>query len=165
MAPQAGLAQVTSVGAVVFQAERRWRVLLRDIFRFGTATVLSYVGWCWLLVFGLGLGQLRQRRPPRIHRLVVRMVGVVREPGPALGAQSGTVVLAQRLERQCEHHRIPQQGLQVDQVVLQRADLELLIRIDAPVVVNVAGPWSFVLNRMAGSNGFVRTKTFDAPPE
>lgn len=40
MDPQAGLAQVTSEGAVVFQALRRCRVLLRDNFRFGTATSL-----------------------------------------------------------------------------------------------------------------------------
>jgi len=39
--PQAGFAQVTRLGATAFQAERRCRVLLRDIFRFGTATVLS----------------------------------------------------------------------------------------------------------------------------
>jgi len=36
------LAQVTRVGAVVFQAERRWRVLLRDIFRFGTAMICLF---------------------------------------------------------------------------------------------------------------------------
>jgi hypothetical protein len=41
LAPQAGFAHVTRVGATAFQAERRWRVLLRDIFRFGTATVFS----------------------------------------------------------------------------------------------------------------------------
>ena len=41
LAPHAGLAQVTRVGATAFHWERRWRVLLRDIFRFGTATVLS----------------------------------------------------------------------------------------------------------------------------
>jgi len=35
------LAQVTRVGGTAFHWERRWRVLLRDIFRFGTATVLS----------------------------------------------------------------------------------------------------------------------------
>jgi hypothetical protein len=35
------LAQVTRVGATAFHCDRRWRVLLRDIFRFGTATVLS----------------------------------------------------------------------------------------------------------------------------
>ena len=39
--PQAGLVQVTRDGAVAFQAERRCRVLLRDIFRFGTATMYS----------------------------------------------------------------------------------------------------------------------------
>ncbi len=37
-APQARLEQVASVGTVVFHIERRERVLLRDIFRFGTAT-------------------------------------------------------------------------------------------------------------------------------
>jgi hypothetical protein len=41
LAPHAGLAQVTSDGATAFHCERRWRVLLRDIFRFGTATVFS----------------------------------------------------------------------------------------------------------------------------
>ena len=56
---------------------------------------------------------------------------VVRAPGAALDAQPRTVVHAQRLERQCEHHRVPQQRLQVDQVGLEHADLELLIRIDA----------------------------------
>jgi hypothetical protein len=39
ISPQARFGQVTSVGAVVFHCERRARVLLRDIFRFGTATV------------------------------------------------------------------------------------------------------------------------------
>jgi hypothetical protein len=41
--PQAGLAHVTREGATAFHWERRWRVLLRDIFRFGTATVNSFV--------------------------------------------------------------------------------------------------------------------------
>jgi hypothetical protein len=35
------LAQVTSDGATAFHCDRRWRVLLRDIFRFGTATMYS----------------------------------------------------------------------------------------------------------------------------
>jgi len=38
------LAQVTSDGATAFQADRRCRVLLRDIFRFGTATVTPLSG-------------------------------------------------------------------------------------------------------------------------
>jgi hypothetical protein len=36
---QARFSQVTSVGAEVFHCDRRDRVLLRDIRRFGTATV------------------------------------------------------------------------------------------------------------------------------
>ena len=147
MAPHAGLAQVTRVGATAFHWDRRWRVLLRDIFRFGTATVLSYVG---------GPAGTADRVPymsllrsscsgsfsvlSAAHRgstgASCLWSGIVREPRTALGAQSWTVVLAQRLERQCEHHRVPQQGLQVDQVVLERADLELLIRIDVVVVVD-----------------------------
>jgi len=38
-APQARFGQVTRVGTVVFHCERRERVLLRDIFLFGTATI------------------------------------------------------------------------------------------------------------------------------
>ena len=41
LAPQAGLEQVTRVGATAFHCDRRWRVLLRDIFRFGTAMIFS----------------------------------------------------------------------------------------------------------------------------
>src|SRR6185436_1519516 len=43
LAPHAGLAQFTRDGATAFHCERRWRVLLRDIFRFGTATVFSSI--------------------------------------------------------------------------------------------------------------------------
>ena len=38
-APQARFGQVTSVGTLAFHCERRERVLLRDIFLFGTATI------------------------------------------------------------------------------------------------------------------------------
>jgi hypothetical protein len=38
---QAGFSQVTNVGGEVFHCDRRDRVLLRDIRRFGTATVYS----------------------------------------------------------------------------------------------------------------------------
>jgi len=41
ISPQARFGQATSVGAVVFHCERRARVLLRDIFRFGTATSVT----------------------------------------------------------------------------------------------------------------------------
>jgi len=36
--PQARFGQGTSVGALVFHCDRRDRVLLREVFRFGTAT-------------------------------------------------------------------------------------------------------------------------------
>ena len=39
--PQARLGQATSVGALVFHCDRRALVLLRDIFRFGTATSVT----------------------------------------------------------------------------------------------------------------------------
>jgi hypothetical protein len=45
-APQARFEQVASVGTVVFHCERRERVLLRDIFRFGTATAI-YSSTCF----------------------------------------------------------------------------------------------------------------------
>ena len=38
--PQARFGQVTSVGALVFQCDRRERVLLREVLRLGTATVI-----------------------------------------------------------------------------------------------------------------------------
>jgi hypothetical protein len=40
ISPQARFGQRTSVGADAFHCERRDRVLLRDILRFGTATVV-----------------------------------------------------------------------------------------------------------------------------
>jgi hypothetical protein len=41
ISPHARFGQRTSVGALVFHCDRRARVLLRDIFRFGTATMIS----------------------------------------------------------------------------------------------------------------------------
>ena len=50
------------------------------------------------------------------------------------GVEAGAIRPADRLERQCEHHRIPQQRLQVEQVALQHADLVVLVE-RLPVVV------------------------------
>ena len=62
------------------------------------------------------------------------MVRVVREPGTTLDAQTRTVVPAQRLERQCKHHRVPQQWLEIDQVSLEPADIVVqIVRAAAPV--------------------------------
>ena len=105
LAPQAGLAQVTRVGATAFHCDRRWRVLLRDIFRFGTATVISCClvagcsdgqsGWVSLVVLWSCV-ERGEPGPARVDRCLVRVVRVVGQPRATLGAQSGTVVLAQR---------------------------------------------------------------------
>ena len=75
-------AQVTSVGMAAFHWERRWRVLEREVFRFGTGMMLPS-----LLVRLQGLaGFIRfkergQGRPPRIVRLMcVRRVVFESEP-------------------------------------------------------------------------------------
>ena len=125
-------------------------MLLRDIFRFGTATVSSLL--VVVHVVGARPGRTTlQRRPPRVGAVVV-VVRVVREPCTALGAQARAVLPAHRLERQCEHHRVPQRGLEVDQVALELAQLVLvvtalrrpagvhvqLLQVDVDVVVDVA---------------------------
>ena len=52
---------------------------------------------------------------------------VVCEPRATLDAQARAVFPAQRLERQCEHHRVPQQWLEVEQVSLEPADIVVLV--------------------------------------
>ncbi len=112
LAPHAGLAQVASAGTVAFHCERRWRVLLRDIFRFGTATVslsstdgglAGLVVLVVLVVLVLRVllvpRQALQGCPAWVGLLLVTVVRVVREPGAALDAQPGAVLPAQRLER------------------------------------------------------------------
>ena len=61
--------------------------------------VLGRAGRVLLVLLCSVAGQLLQRRPPGVDRLVVPVVRVVRQPRAALGAQSRTVVPAQRLER------------------------------------------------------------------
>jgi hypothetical protein len=41
ISPHARFGQGTSVGALVFHCDRRDRVLLREVFRFGTATSVT----------------------------------------------------------------------------------------------------------------------------
>ena len=71
--------------------------------------------------------QRLQACPSRVDRRLVLVVGIVCQSGTALGAQPGTVVSTQRLERQREHHRVPQQRLQVEQVVLELPGLVVLV--------------------------------------
>ncbi len=85
--------QVASVGAVAFQFARRARVLLRDILRLGTATVVIS---CPVLL--VRLNECFQRRPTGVD-VGVLVLGIVRQSRAALGAQTGAVLLAQRLER------------------------------------------------------------------
>ncbi len=114
----------TRVGTAAFHCDRRWRVLLRDIFRFGTATATSPASRRRPL-------RRRSSRPSRHlqanRRAAVPPNGCRRRRGGGPGrpraglrteAQAGAVVLAHRLHRQCEHHRITQYGFEVEQAVL-----------------------------------------------
>src|ERR1700691_5818835 len=103
--------QLTSVGALVFHCERRERVLLHDILRLGTATsaLLSVSGavrsaGLVFLVKSVELTQRLQLGEDRVLVLVSRPG--VGHPDPALGAQPGAVIIAQRGQRYCEHYRV-----------------------------------------------------------
>jgi hypothetical protein len=83
--------QLTSVGAAVFHCARRDRVLLRDIFRLGTAT--SALLSVFTLVRNI---KPAERGPSWVHVLAVPVVGsCLGEAGTALRAQPGAVFLAQ----------------------------------------------------------------------
>lgn len=82
---------------VVFHCERRARVLLRDILRFGTATISSSLFWEKSRCFGqtsigsaLIVSQILQRRPPGVDRVVL-MVRFIPKPRATLVAQTGTI--------------------------------------------------------------------------
>src|ERR1700749_3027728 len=113
--------QLTSVGALVFHCERRERVLLRDILRLGTATsaLLSVSGAVRAagLVFLVKSMELTQRLPLGEDRVLVLVSRPgVGQPDPALGAQPGAVVRAQRGQRECEHYPVAGHRLHVEQV-------------------------------------------------
>ncbi len=114
-------------------------MLLRDIFRFGTATGLSYLSAYLLDCFGSCWSSASSARAA--HRgstgSSCPWSGSSSEPRATFDAQSGTVRLAQGLERQCKHHRVPQQRLQVEQVVLELAGLIVLVGVMVAVVVDV----------------------------
>ena len=57
------------------------------------------------------------------------VVRVVRQPSSALGAQTRAVVPAHRLHRQCEHHRITQHGFEVEQAVLEKERVLVLLGV------------------------------------
>jgi hypothetical protein len=111
--------QLTSVGAEVFHCARRERVLLRDIFRLGTATsaLLS-------IFYSVRNVKLAKRSPPGIG---VRIVPVQRarlsELDSALGTQPRAVFPAQRRKRQRKHHRIAEGRFQVKPVAVKESFL------------------------------------------
>ena len=115
---QARFSQMTSVGADVFQCDRRDRVLLRDIRRFGTATDL--------LLLGTATEPLGESGPARVGRGVRVVGGQVVEALAAAGAQPAAVVPAQRRQRQVEHQRVADERLQIEHVADEVADLVLL---------------------------------------
>jgi len=83
--------QLTSVGADVFHWARRERVLLRDIFRLGTATSA-------LLSVSLRVRNIKlaKRGPPGVHVVAVPVVGPrLSEAGTALRAKSRAIFPAQ----------------------------------------------------------------------
>ncbi len=66
--------------------------------------------------------QAPQCGPSRVD-LVVLMLRVVVQPCTAHGAEAKTVVLAHRLQGQGEHHGVPQNWPEVDELVLHLRDL------------------------------------------
>jgi len=112
-----------SAGATAFHRARRERVLLRDIFRFGTATsaLLSVV--CVIpadpgrSVCGV---QQPQRRPSWVGAVAMAMLRAeFREPATALRAQARAVARAKRRKRQREHHRVAAGWLEVEVVTVE----------------------------------------------
>ena len=117
---------VVRVVGAAFQFARRERVLDRDIFRFGTATSVP-------LLLRVVLQQSAEGRPSGVDHfmMVVRVLGEVQT---ALGAQPRAVVPTHGLERQGGNHRVPQHGLEVDEVVHQLVHV-VLVRVTRHLVV------------------------------
>src|SRR5918997_2913101 len=115
LARQAGFAQVTNTGADAFHAERRCRVLLRDIRLLGTATLsllaspdpgvpeISFPRYefaCYIVSLPVATLKPTQGGPPWIEGRLVGVLGMVVQVRSALRTQSGAVGRAQRLEGQ-----------------------------------------------------------------
>src|SRR5215472_19219550 len=117
-----------SCGAVVFHWARRDLVLLRDIFRLGTATsvllslsrhgIRPRCGYfilaptaAWLPAIWPICPKVLQRGP-HSAALLMSVSGLgIGQPDAALDAQPLAPLLAQGRERQLEHDRVAQRGL------------------------------------------------------
>ena len=99
MARQAGFAQVTNTGADAFHAERRCRVLLRDIRLLGTATLSLLASpdrvcrrthspvmeiACYIVSLPVAALKPTQSGPPRIGEHLVGVLRLVVQVRPAL---------------------------------------------------------------------------------
>ena len=83
-------------------------------------------GACWYIVsFACLTLKATQRIPTGVGLRSVAVGGVVVEIDTAHGTQSSAVGLAQRLERQAQHHVVSKEWLEVDQIALQPAGLVL----------------------------------------
>src|SRR5664279_5656195 len=131
-APHARLVHVARVGTLVFHCERRARVLLRDIFLFGTATIRSPCRYSlagpggFLPVRSLAVAgdeSVPQSGPAKIQYLMGMARFQFVEPLAALHAQAGAIRTADRGQRQREDHLVTDQRFKVDQVVDQTLDL------------------------------------------
>lgn len=98
LARQAGFAHVANVGTAYLNCERRCRVLLRDIFRFGTATSSPRTQSSGLQSVGLGR-PVGQPSPTGVNRVLVLMVRFRVEVGAADEAQPRAIGPTERRER------------------------------------------------------------------
>jgi hypothetical protein len=137
--------QTISCGAVVFHCARRDLVLLRDIFRLGTATsvllslsrhgirprcryfILALTAG-WLLAIWL-VGPKVLQRGPHSPTLLMPVSGLgIGQPDATLDAQALAPLLAQGRERQLEHDRVAQRPLQVQQTAAVQPVAVLRVR-------------------------------------
>ena len=109
-----GSGRATSVGALVFHCDRRDRVLLREVFRFGTATSVTPSSWVVLRCARCPRRPARAA-PPSGGRSVMRVVGrQLVQPLPAGGAQPGAVRPAQRGPGQAQDDRVTHHRFEIE---------------------------------------------------
>ena len=151
---QAGFTQVTVGTTEVFHCARRERVLLRDILRFGTATIFSSdllptgrpspVRGCadqrLPVLVSVLTAEIKPRQlfPSRINLRFVPVVRVVVQIETAFLAQAEAVGITQGRERQLQHHSVTQGLLEVDGVV--NDDAFVLIHLVSGVEVELLQP-------------------------
>ena len=98
-------------------------MLLRDIFRLGTAT--SALLSVFYSVFEI---KFCERTPAGVHSVAVPVVGPgFCQLGAAFHAQPSAVFTTQGRQRQREHHRVTERGLQVEEVAVEESILAIVL--------------------------------------